>query len=154
MCGEHILIIIKKKYRDGSSPRVWGTFHRPVYRSLTWRFIPTCVGNIVPFAAWGASITVHPHVCGEHYFQCCKYSGRAGSSPRVWGTSAWVGAQQTGTRFIPTCVGNIGNANKKKAIEAVHPHVCGEHKRVNLYQGTLYGSSPRVWGTSLQKDCC
>jgi len=34
---------------------------------------------------------------------------------------------------------------------SVHPHVCGEHTMSRPVFGSLVGSSPRVWGTFLQR---
>ena len=86
VCGEHGSMRFSSARMCGSSPRVWGTSNPKRDHLPTTRFIPTCVGNIHPIYPNIRFLSVHPHVCGEHfsclllgYFSC-------GSSPRVWGT--------------------------------------------------------------------
>ncbi len=97
--------------------------------------------------------TVHPHVCGEH----------AGTTPLC----------SFASRFIPTCVGNMGRkagtgaagsvhphvcgehsgeSEKFRSCSSVHPHVCGEHVGRKKLVAALLGSSPRVWGTCHTPD--
>ena len=66
VCGEHDAAGGFETWRDGSSPRVWGTFCSGVIVFLRFRFIPTCVGNIRKKPSESCVRTVHPHVCGEH----------------------------------------------------------------------------------------
>ena len=167
VCGEHWSQINVNVAKCGSSPRVWGTWRQSMAglanrgsSPRVWgtcrqchsgyahaRFIPTCVGNIPPCLAASIMAAVHPHVCGEHKSSHRKTHRNAGSSPRVWGTySVWQGVSLDG-RFIPTCVGNMGDEHCVSDSGAVHPHVCGEHLRVRLRQVRHHGSSPRVWGT-------
>jgi len=156
---------------------------------LRIRFIPTCVGNISPLHGPAQSATVHPHVCGEHaregagvegagrFIPTCVGNidlaedvdgGEAGSSPRVWGTSGRPPRRPQPPRFIPTCVGNMLCNVYSRRLNAVHPHVCGEHVQApsllrfeprfiptcvgnmpSCHTSPLSatGSSPRVWGT-------
>ena len=127
VCGEHSLGNATTDAMDGSSPRVWGTcFTRPRL-FLFARFIPTCVGNMLVRSSSRWSVTVHPHVCGEHH---CH------ARPLFFAR-----------RFIPTCVGNITDFCNSFGNKAVHPHVCGEHAIQNPSRALACGSSPRVWGT-------
>ncbi len=108
MRGEHNVSLSGAQREVGSSPHAWGTFRGASLRGRSGRFIPTCVGNIKFLShlsntncgssphAWGtyglarhnmSKRTVHPHMRGEH----------------VWDCVLEVCAQ----RFIPTCVGNI-----------------------------------------------
>jgi len=66
VCGEHQHTNFPIRLCNGSSPRVWGTCckKRPSRRQC--RFIPTCVGNILPLISSRPRRPVHPHVCGEH----------------------------------------------------------------------------------------
>ena len=117
-------------------------------RAVRSRFIPTCVGNISKIRHCRKEITVHPHVCGEHYFVSDLLTRQFGSSPRVWGTCIGRRNLNCSIRFIPTCVGNIRQPADYHYIAAVHPHVCGEHQvRFDIIRNGV-GSSPRVWGTS------
>ncbi len=142
----------------GSSPRVWGTcFGCRVYAGGS-RFIPTCVGNIYNTPRRASPESVHPHVCGEHFWRLRRRRRDNGSSPRVWGTFSSSSSLLLLTRFIPTCVGNIksqlrpsvcqlgssprvwGTCSRPQATHvalAVHPHVCGEHAFWKLWTGLL-----------------
>jgi len=46
-CGEHNGIHASGMYRDGSSPRMWGTLPPCFMYSFASRFIPTHVGNTI-----------------------------------------------------------------------------------------------------------
>jgi len=127
VCGEHLVGVWLVRFQVGSSPRVWGTLKGNILLLRKYRFIPTCVGNIPLAQNLPSSLSVHPHVCGEH----------AGTPDR------------TGTfpRFIPTCVGNIWAIWTISGCCSVHPHVCGEHRNGAGITTIKRGSSPRVWGT-------
>ncbi len=163
---------IAPRFTNGSSPRVWGTFDRAASRQARRRFIPTCVGNIPTLRNFLTPIAVHPHVCGEHVgcafaldfryrfiptcvgnMQLRLFSSRSdtGSSPRVWGTFSNGRFNVIGWRFIPTCVGNMGSVRANSSALSVHPHVCGEHAQTGAIAGRVRGSSPRVWGTCLER---
>ena len=72
---------------------------------------------------------------------------RIGSSPRVWGTQRHKKGPGYPCRFIPTCVGNTLPPHVPRAMQTVHPHVCGEHTSQKEGTWFQFGSSPRVWGT-------
>ena len=67
VCGEHIGKSTISIINYGSSPRVWGTSTHQHSQLLSLRFIPTCVGNIKSPTSSISILSVHPHVCGEHY---------------------------------------------------------------------------------------
>ena len=50
-------------------------------------------------------------------------------------------------RFIPTRVGNTGNAYPSSVCITVHPHASGEHGDWGFLLASTSGSSPREWGT-------
>ena len=126
VCGERHQAAPSSIHWSGSSPRVWGTAERWASKVIKGRFIPTCVGNGLPWANVAEKITVHPHVCGERAETMKKHYLGYGSSPRVWGTGVnWFNGLGDG-RFIPTCVGNGTWSPTAPAAPAVHPHVCGE----------------------------
>ena len=126
---------------------MWGTPHEGLDPIPIWRFIPTCVGNTTNSTYSSVSLTVHPHVCGEHALPVCGLHRGVGSSPRVWGTRIRSRRADRTWRFIPTCVGNTRSSRRRHHHQAVHPHVCGEHLSCRTGRFNLYGSSPRVWGT-------
>ncbi len=133
----------------GSSPRAWGTRPRHSYCQRGNRFIPTCVGNTwARPAVWPAS-SVHPHVRGEHDIARVLVPVVPGSSPRAWGTRMVNVSPGAQSRFIPTCVGNTVGQHVGGRVDAVHPHVRGEHVPEYQKRGAVHGSSPRAWGTQL-----
>ena len=95
------------------------------------------------------TLSVHPHVCGEHGSPGSRPPRLHGSSPRMWGTSGRTRLTTRRRRFIPTYVGNMMSAVPMSVPSAVHPHVCGEHFLSILREQFLIGSSPRMWGTCL-----
>ena len=111
----------------GSSPRPWGTPCAQAKQSLHSRFIPTSVGNTVWQWCQPAPRAVHPHVRGEHHRHADPAAIPDGSSPRPWGTPTRPFRHPSGSRFIPTSVGNTSMRRK--------------------VPGPGYGSSPRPWGT-------
>ena len=84
-CGEHKDETNTLDFTDGSSPRLWGTLLEFLFPRLTFRFIPTPVGNTYRVEVWIEKDAVHPHACGEHRL------------PNV--------CILTSNRFIPTPVG-------------------------------------------------
>ena len=70
-----------------------------------------------------------------------------GSSPRVWGTRGYRLYQGIALRFIPTGVGNAHRCATIRSWLPVHPHGCGERRRISTGARSNFGSSPRVWGT-------
>ena len=116
-CGEHIINTV-----------VCGT-HR--------RFIPTPVGNIVTVTIGAVSDTVHPHACGEHKLsQIIVQNYLYGSSPRLWGTSAFGNVIVTNPGSSPPACGEHGSSGSSI-------HACGEHKS---YPELYRGSSPPACG--------
>ena len=126
VCGEQYDRQITLHQFSGSSPRVWGTAPRGSAEIKLPRFIPTCVGNSPLALNLDSYWSVHPHVCGEQTCARRRAGTSSGSSPRVWGTGVAKNLGVAGNRFIPTCVGNRAAEIAADAIDAVHPHVCGE----------------------------
>ena len=150
VCGERAPKAQAEPGSPGSSPRVWGTGNISIaLHECVW-FIPTCVGNgIIPEES-RIVVAVHPHVCGERPVSGNFATILGGSSPRVWGTVVARVFRLRVARFIPTCVGNGGEAPSESMANSVHPHVCGERVALRSVVGTDIGSSPRVWGTGLR----
>ncbi len=146
-CGEHFPGKDAQEYSDGSSPRMWGTPSRPAPASSCHRFIPTHVGNTMRSAMPRCGRAVHPHACGEHSASLSANMWHIGSSPRMWGTLAFLLRQMSKWRFIPTHVGNTTISPSRHCCSAVHPHACGEHRFCTFAAHICVGSSPRMWGT-------
>ncbi len=131
----------------GSSPRLWVTAIIDLLAQRFRRFIPTPVGNGPCRLSECAAAPVHPHACGERRRSNFSQTHNYGSSPRLWGTALPGGRRRIRRRFIPTPVGNGPNVRISDVSTAVHPHACGERRRNPQAERSLYGSSPRLWGT-------
>jgi len=93
---------------------------------VTFRSIPTPVGNA---ATWGAMLTmsaVHPHARGERGRLLKNPEEAGGPSPRPWGTPELLLGEVTPHRSIPTPVGNAATEFPPGPPPAVHPHARGE----------------------------
>ena len=131
----------------GSSPRPWGTPAPQTWILYVYRFIPTPVGNTGPNAVDWRQVPVHPHARGEHSTCANVAGGKAGSSPRPWGTRLSQDSSDHVLRFIPTPVGNTHFCCPSDDCKPVHPHARGEHDPRQEMDEQEYGSSPRPWGT-------
>jgi len=77
-------------------------------------------------AQWETARSVHPHGRGERRRYNNAGCGRAGSSPRAWGTLKKDREDVEAQRFIPTGVGNACCCSPANRTSAVHPHGRGE----------------------------
>ena len=109
------------------------------------------MGNTCRYFRRTLKRSVHPHACGEHAPGCSEQLIDIGSSPRMWGTLFCVLFKSDVYRFIPTHVGNTLTNTIVSTKSTVHPHACGEH--VNYHPGgsDSIGSSPRMWGTLIDR---
>ena len=146
VCGEHAHAAAISSVGVGSSPRVWGAQHVPVFVAAEHRLIPTCVGSTVGAVDAVFKGSAHPHVCGEHLGEGVEAPAGSGSSPRVWGALSPRRARYPDRWLIPTCVGSTRISRLPLRRVAAHPHVCGEHFRRRGVHSAQHGSSPRVWG--------
>ena len=126
VCGELGLGYNAVFFRNGSSPRLWGTHPRRRLKIIQSRFIPTSVGNSNDLRNRDRRRAVHPHVCGELHFVPLSKCEKLGSSPRLWGTLSSGHSLALTLRFIPTSVGNSIFEILTNVYRPVHPHVCGE----------------------------
>ena len=148
-CGELLLCSKCLFVGVGSSPRLWGTRQYKYLSTPFNRFIPTLVGNSFVLVSPAVSLPVHPHACGELPLDAYMTPYGFGSSPRLWGTLLCESPHFIQNRFIPTLVGNSFFAIVTGSKPTVHPHACGELTILFGVQVTVYGSSPRLWGTLL-----
>jgi hypothetical protein len=147
MRGEHLYYSVAKSNIAGSSPHAWGTQLFQDAKIEILRFIPTCVGNTIPWAILPSVQAVHPHMRGEHALQRGRRGPPRGSSPHAWGTRERFTVIEFHERFIPTCVGNTPPMPWAKPICSVHPHMRGEHGSGGSGRMARPGSSPHAWGT-------
>ena len=109
------------------------------------------MGNASRSRCTATAGSVHPHAHGER-----NNSGRAGvnvngSSPRTWGTPGGAAAGDGPGRFIPTHMGNAALSQGAGTPTAVHPHAHGERNASRIVMSAYFGSSPRTWGTLLNR---
>ncbi len=69
----------------------------------------------------------------------------------MWGTLVEPDPSPGQMRFIPTHVGNTVWLGFSAVIVTVHPHACGEHSSGAGRCCSAAGSSPRMWGTPVQR---
>ena len=112
--GEYCMARFSISWVSGSSPRAWGIPLHKLRKGVRGRFIPTCVGNTPSRVSIFSAFSVHPHVRGEYFAMEGNDLMVAGSSPRAWGILPRLHPNETGARFIPTCVGNTGSAPCKR----------------------------------------
>ncbi len=106
MGGEHPISLKKRLKHIGSSPHGWGTLTQTLLVSYRNRFIPTWVGNTISRSARNFTLSVHPHMGGEHFIPRLGWDVKDGSSPNGWGTLVFCLFGFRINRFIPTWVGN------------------------------------------------
>ncbi len=149
-CGEITVHTTRSTHANGSPPRVWG--------------------NPCQHKRNQAAFLVHPHACGEILncsFQTLKFFrftptrvGKSmealvnddlgyGSPPRVWGNLCEEAMINLCTRFTPTRVGKSSLSSASAWGNSVHPHACGEIRKVARKIDRNGGSPPRVWGNLL-----
>ncbi len=146
-CGELGIRVPSAISITGSSPRMWGTPGTARSSPVSFRFIPTHVGNSERKTDLPVRISVHPHACGELLNFRPALLLLLGSSPRMWGTPPPPPQTPKKSRFIPTHVGNSSRCSSCATRWSVHPHACGELQRHEFAPVGRVGSSPRMWGT-------
>ena len=135
-----------KERINGSSPHAWGRCIAKYDSTLSYRFIPTCVGQINTPAQPTLTLTVHPHMRGADFGRTSRRYAYSGSSPHAWGRwfmiahdekeirfiptcvgqmHAWSEKAKRMMRFIPTCVGQITTTKNIEGLDTVHPHMRG-----------------------------
>ncbi len=112
-CGEHPWAMITISARAGSSPRMRGTRERSAAQEAPIRFIPAHAGNTADIEAFGVLMPVHPRACGEHELWENSRRPRAGSSPRMRGTRAFISGSFNPRRFIPAHAGNTSRRPRR-----------------------------------------
>ena len=151
---------------------MWGTGPSRWTTPTGSRIIPASVGNGVQTQPYERPSSDHPRECGgtgcvtargctvlriipasvgngaSHRVWLARSSG---SSPRVWGTGRPPAPYPIETWIIPASVGNGSLARPVRCPTTDHPRECGERIRQCDHLDWLLGSSPRVWGTVLER---
>ena len=114
----------------GSPPRVWGKRLRGEGLDFVVRFTPTRVGKTRLVTPPGGVVRFTPTRVG-------KTQQRR--------------RQRAAQRFTPTRVGKTQHSAQPPGAPAVHPHACGENRRINPGLVDMHGSPPRVWGKRVSR---
>ena len=147
--GEHINCEVRNVDTGGSSPPAWGALRNMEFLLFLLRFIPTCVGSMARRINSSMKSPVHPHLRGEHVIKRELVDIWRGSSPPAWGACQIPLGSGRPFRFIPTCVGSICSSAGATGSGPVHPHLRGEHPRINETRRAMTGSSPPAWGACI-----
>ena len=99
-----------------------------------------------------AGLSVHPRVCGERATATVLVKLSFGSSPRMRGTPPRAMGTRRRVRFIPAYAGNASRSASGVSPSPVHPRVCGERDRHEIWGMPNAGSSPRMRGTHRPPD--
>ena len=83
---------------------------------------------------------------GEYFAASAAHAIDLGSSPHAWGILCPDMQNRSKWRFIPTCVGNTTEYQRKSGSYAVHPHMRGEYYSYQEKIKEPSGSSPHAWG--------
>ena len=112
VCGEHPRRMGVRHVRGGSSPRMRGTLAlRPAARGVGG-IIPAYAGNTIHRRICKHHGRDHPRVCGEHLPDRPVMTKRAGSSPRMRGTLAFLSLGEYPTGIIPAYAGNTPRGSR------------------------------------------
>ena len=111
--------------RGLSSPRTWGWTNLCQRTTLRPAIIPTHVGVDRLRSAPCARRTYHPHARGGGPTESLAELPNPLSSPRTWGWTAGVGADQGADDIIPTHVGVDRSPGSTRGSGSNHPHARG-----------------------------
>ncbi len=124
--GAHNPGFIEYQFRNGPSPRAWGSPKRSLSGYVRHRSIPTCVG----LTAGHGTSPIKP----------------SGPSPRAWGSRHRCVSRAHDARSIPTCVGLTVLSPTGTRSMLVHPHVRGAHVGLHVLDGAPVRSIPTCVG--------
>ena len=114
------------RYKQGSSPRVWGQVVFFLYFSCFLRIIPTRVGTRLLAAPHFLLSADHPHACGDKASFDVVPIISIGSSPRVWGQVLATVLSFLPAGIIPTRVGTRRVYSTRLSFQQDHPHAYGD----------------------------
>ena len=144
--GEHLLPVLKKVIRAGSSPRARGALREEHGTAVRRGIIPACAGSTTSPTPTSPSPWDHPRVRGEHVETTMGMSPKMGSSPRARGALRRGARPHPMPGIIPACAGSTTVLTKTLPGLGDHPRVRGEHPSIPAAWGPGPGSSPRARG--------
>ena len=128
-------------------PASAGNMPFPAFFPYQPRFIPASAGNILRKGTKSGQLTVHPRICGEHFWFDRSDPRAAGSSPHLRGTWCPLRYKNRHCWFIPASAGNMTTDPSFITCSSVHPRICGEHSKWFTPPSDRGGSSPHLRGT-------
>ena len=150
VCGGTVQTGRETVKEQGLSPRVRGNHRLRTLVGECARSIPACAGEPPgPPAALGLQ-RVYPRVCGGTQPAIRRKAPPIGLSPRVRGNRPNGAGNGEGTRSIPACAGEPGQAGQMFFHYKVYPRVCGGTAIHELDDLSDQGLSPRVRGNQVQ----
>ena len=126
VCGENVRFESAEEVARGSSP--------------------ACAGKTATGCGGRGRGGIIPRVCGENWMLGAATAALQGASPRVQGKPAPAPRRVHPRGFIPACAGKTGPCRAGASRSRVHPRVCGENGRAELFVEGERGSSPRMRG--------
>ena len=151
VCGEHPVPQRLRRVDDGSSPRMRGAPRNISPRRRRRGIIPAYAGSTNPHLCSRDVWRDHPRVCGEHYYESPKETGREGSSPRMRGAPRDAPVASDAVGIIPAYAGSTLGFTFELKPTGDHPRVCGEHWGTTDNDSRITGSSPRMRGVPVQQ---
>ena len=109
-------------------------------------------GILITIVALACGIRFTPTRVGNTFLSGCCPLFFSGSPPRVWGILGAGSFYRVLPRFTPTRVGNTSAGRQLFTHNPVHPHACGEYKKIIFVLIILSGSPPRVWGIQTRQS--
>jgi len=108
------------------SPRAWGWSVSVLTCSLELRVLPTCVGMVRQQLTGVTLDGRSPHVRGDGPPRRIFVCPSAEFSPRAWGWSVPLRFDGDRASVLPTCVGMVRRAVRKRRNMQRSPHVRGD----------------------------
>ena len=129
VCGEHGQGSPSRFTGIDSPPRVRGALAAARRRRYERRLTPACAGSTLNQRRRLSPSTTHPRVCGEHTLNTNRQFIPVDSPPRVRGARGFGASVLSQGRLTPACAGSTPPERPRRASQATHPRVCGEHLR-------------------------
>ena len=128
-CGEQHHLGPHRRNPVGSSPRMRGaaTAHARLHGRP--RIIPAHAGSSQSPARWPRTPQDHPRACGEQVEPDTYDEDQEGSSPRMRGAVAPLGATEAVLRIIPAHAGSRSSLPLAASVTGDHPRACGEQTK-------------------------
>ena len=146
VCGGTALLVGKREWPAGLSPRVRGNPETWEDNAMTQGSIPACAGEPARESLALKIMTVYPRVCGGTSTMSAALPRMHGLSPRVRGNPIPRPRRARAGGSIPACAGEPLEAGGADLAAEVYPRVCGGTTTEQCRQLRAEGLSPRVRG--------